>query len=511
MERPFFHIRKRGHQFETRGTPRTVLTHEPVDNGVCRGPFVQWEWDGRRLQIRTDRYGIYPLYYWLHDDGIGVSPSIPRLLEDGASTALDETGLAVFLRLGFFIGEHTPFLAIRAVPPGATVEWKDGTLDVSTQGPALTCASISTEEARDRYAALFKRAIQRRVTAQGDCAVPLSGGRDSRHIALELCAVGCPPKAALTFRHLRPSRDEDTLVAAQLCGALGISHILLDQSPSRLQAELRNNIKTNFCADEHAQYLALADYVAGRYDCLYDGIGGDVLSNGLFSNATRLALFADGRFKDLAEDLFQAFPIASRFSHETLLRELLPPHQYRRFSRESDIASLSEELSRHAHAPNPVASFFFRNRTRREVALAPFSILGEEVKVLCPYLDHDVYDHLMSLPGHMFLGRSFHTDTIRHTYPAYAHIPFDNEVKAPTPKADGYYRRFGREMTWYSLTHGSSRLVRFSYLLPRLLKAALSAEYGETLFSYRHFGPHALYLLQLERHCRGAEGYSGSV
>ena len=371
MERPFFHVRKRGHQFETRGIPHTLLTHEPIENGVCRGPFVQWEWDGRRLQIRTDRYGIYPLYYWLHDDGIGVSPSIPRLLEEGASTALDETGLSVFLRLGFFIGEHTPFLAIRTVPPGATVEWKDGTLDVSTQGPALACAGLSTEEARDRYAALFKRAVQRRVTAQGDCAVPLSGGRDSRHIALELCAVGCPPKAALTFRHLRPSRDEDALVAAQLCGTLGIPHILLDQPPSRLQAELRNNIKTNFCADEHAQYLALADYVAGRYDCLYDGIGGDVLSNGLFSNATRLALFADGRFKDLAEDLFQAFPIAGGFSHETLLRELLPPHQYRRFNRESAIASLSEELSRHAHAPNPVASFFFRNRTRRRLLWLP--------------------------------------------------------------------------------------------------------------------------------------------
>ncbi len=510
MERPFFYVRKRGDQLETRGTPRAILTHEPVENGVCRGPFVQWEWDGSRLQIRIDRYGIYPLYYWLHHDGIGISPSIPRLIEEGASTVLDETGLAVFLRLGFFIGEHTPFLAIRAVPPGATVEWENGTLNISTQGTAVTSANLSTEEARDRYAVLFKNAIRCRVPAQGDCAVPLSGGRDSRHIALELYAAGCPPKAALTFRHLRPSRDEDVFVAAQLCRALGIPHLLLDQPPSRLKAELRNTVKTNFCADEHAQYLALADYVAGRYDYLYDGIGGDVLSNGLFSNATRLACFADGRFKDLAEDLFQAFPIGSRFSHEALLRELLPPHQYRRFSRESAIASLSEELSRHAHAPNPVASFFFGNRTRREVALAPFSILGESVKVLCPYLDHAVHDHLMSLPGHMFLGRSFHTDTIRQTHPTFAQIPFDNEVKVPTPKADGYYRRFGREMAWYSLKNGPSQLVRFSYLLPRLFKAALSAEYGETLFSYRHFGPHALYLLQLERLCRRTESHSGS-
>jgi hypothetical protein len=289
-------------------------------------------------------------------------------------------------------------------------------------------------------------------------------------------------------------------VATQLCDAVGVPHILLDHAASRFKAEMTKNLKTNFCADEHAQMPALADYIAGRYRTVYDGIAGDVLSNGLFLDATRLALFEEGRFADLAENIFRSFPMGGGFNHETLVAKLLPPDQYRRFSREAAMSALTAELRRHADAPNPVGSFFFHNRTRREVSLSPLCLFGEAAQVFCPYLDHELYDLLVSLPARMFLSHSFHTETIRQTYPRYAHVPFDNEVIAPRAEAGAHFRRFGRELAWYALTHGRSPYVRYSYLLPRLFKCGLDGKYGETFFSWRFFGPHALYLLQLGAH-----------
>jgi asparagine synthase (glutamine-hydrolysing) len=65
------------------------------------------------------------------------------------------------------------------------------------------------------------------------------------------------------------------------------------------------------------------------------------------------------------------------------------------------------------------------------MALAPLCMSGEVAQVLCPYLDHDLYDFLASLPAELFLDRSFHADTIMQAYPRYAHVPFDNEVRTP--------------------------------------------------------------------------------
>ena len=131
----------------------------------------------------------------------------------------------------------------------------------------------------------------------------------------------------------------------------------------------------------------------------------------------------------------------------------------------------------------------------------PLCMLGKAAQVFCPYLDDDLYDFLASLPADLFLSHTFHTETIRHAYPYSAGIPFDNEVN-PSPSVgisgNGYYRLFGRECLSYALTHGRSRYLRYSYVLPRLLKCALDERYGQTLFSYRCLGSQALYLLHLE-------------
>lgn len=69
------------------------------------------------LRVQNDRYGFYPLYYFIRPGEVCVSPSLVQLLSEGAPTAPDVAALAVFLRVGWFIGEDTPFQHIRAFPP----------------------------------------------------------------------------------------------------------------------------------------------------------------------------------------------------------------------------------------------------------------------------------------------------------------------------------------------------------------------------------------------------------
>lgn len=490
MEEQYFHAKHNGDQVETRGGHSCLLGHQ-IDCGQSRKPdgvFTQWKWSGTRLTVSNDRYGFYPLFYYCRDGEIGVSPSIPSLIKEGAPTELDEAGLAVFLRLGFFIGEDTPFKHIRALPPNALLEW-DGSPRLLSGGYALgkPQPAVSRDKAIDTYIALFRQSIQRRLPPDGHFGLPLSGGRDSRHILFELLHNGCRPERCVTTRHYPPRSNEDARVAAALTHELDLPHVVLEQKESWFKAEYRKNLITNLCADEHAWYMVAADYLAEDFQVTYDGIAGDVLSAGLFITPDLLELFESEQSADIANELLQD-------QNEGTLKILLTPEMHARFKRELAVSHLQSEIEKHFGAPNPVGSFFFWNRTRREIALVPYGLLGSLPKVFSPYLDHDLYDFLVSLPAAMLADQTFHTDTLRRAYPQYAHIPYEDK-KAPPVESFAAKAQFGRELAWHLLPGMPSSMMSNGFLFPRVLASLLSRRFSASTIWH---SPLALYLHQLE-------------
>ena len=83
--------------------------------------FAEWSWDGNTVIVRNCRLGFFPIFFYATKREFGVSPSVDRLLECGALADLDDYAMAMFLRLGFLVGEDTVLRAIRMVPPGGEV------------------------------------------------------------------------------------------------------------------------------------------------------------------------------------------------------------------------------------------------------------------------------------------------------------------------------------------------------------------------------------------------------
>lgn len=470
---PFFLVRMQGGRAATQGQADAEFGHRlpSAGHGVDDGVFAGWHWDGTRLVAGNDRYGFQPLFWTrFPDGGVGVSPSLARLIEHGAPTELDIEALAVFFRLGFFIGDDTPFAAIKAMPPDAVFAWSHGTLECHGRFPRVRKAStLSRDDAIDAYIDHFARAMARRTPGSDAFAVPVSGGRDSRHILLELHRTGLRPAVCVSALDNPPDPNQDPAVAGQLCAALGFGHVVIEQQLSVLSAQVRKNRETHFCATAHGWYLALADFLSHRFDCVYDGIAGDVLSQSSYLDADLDAVFRSRDARLVADAL-----LGRNASTQTMLDGLLKGRLRAALDPEVARHRLSGEVARHLDMPNPIASFFFWNRTRRQIALAPHALLKGIPRVHAPFLDHDLFDFAATLPADMLMDRAFHTDAIARAYPAFAHIPYADHKHAP-PADDGKVRaRFLAEATRRFVLRKPSSWMRNTVPRLKMLAGCLS-------------------------------------
>ena len=484
-EEPYFCARLVGGRVEVSGTPTCQLGHRLPSSTEKRpdGIFAGWLWDGVQLEVSNDRYGFYPLYYSAGQQHVAVSTSLYALLARGVSRDLDEAALSVFLRLGFFIGDDTPFASIRTVPPNTDFVWRPHSLRVQGRWALGRSHGLTRTQAMDAYIELFRRAMQKRLSHEATVAVPISGGRDSRHILLALCESGRLPSVTVTVRHPLPLRSEHPEAQA-LTAQLGLRHVVLDQIDSVFRSTQRIILRQNLCSLEHAWILPMVGYLRSRAGVIFDGIGGDVLSAGLFLDSHRLRLFQHGRLSELAEDLC---------GREASL-PLLGPRLSGRLGGTSAFERVRRELERHREAPNPVGSFYFWNRTRRCIAQSPYRLLDDVPLVFSPYLDHELYDLLAGLPASMLLDHQFHTDTIQRAYPQTTAVAYARKG-ASVPGRSTPLTEFVRHMLGFSLRRIPSRVVSEPYLLPRLLRCLLDARYSE---SAEWLGRQALYLWALE-------------
>jgi hypothetical protein len=481
---PYLFLQKNGDAVNWHGNPHFF-------QGDRSKLFNEWVFDGETLIAKNDRFGFRSLFFTKTENSIIISPSLIKLLELGALTEFDDKAMAVFLRLGFFISDDTPFKSIKCFPPNSTLIWNKGNFDLQTKPqPKIIPSNLSRYEAVNIYRELFHQAIKRNLPANENFALPLSGGRDSRHILFELVSLGLRPKFCLTLKQVTTTLHQDVIIARKVAKALKIPHIVLEQGVSRLEAELRKNLMTHFCSDEHAWYLPLADFAENRIGTIYDGIAGDVLSGdvlwGGFNLPQMNKYYQNGDFISFADVLFDG---------EAYLPYLLTSLQYKQLSRDLAIEHLVTELEKHAGMPNPLGSFHFWNRTRREIALATFSILDLSTPVLTPYLDFEFFDFMTSLPIELTIDGELHTEVIQKAYPQWQHLPFEAKQAILQPDTSSF-RKFGREILNYVYSRNGVKFTRRSFVVPRVLRILLDADYSQSI---NWFAPQTVYLVQLER------------
>jgi hypothetical protein len=477
------------------GSPRFFKGYRLRSSGgdaKADGTFVEWDWNGRVLSARTCVSGFVPLYYYRDSRQIVLSTRIEDIFTASSTPPrLCHAALGLLLRLGFLLGNGTVFKDVFLLGPNGSLSWEpDGAFSVQHEYLGAARVEASRDRLLHRYVDLFREAMAEIVpTLSEDFGMPLSGGRDSRHIALELFRAGLKPKIAVTSRMQHPRNDEDARIASGLCRLMDWRHAIVDQpTKRRLALEGTHARLTDFCSFEHSWTLAIRDALAlhGVTE-VFDGLGGDVLSAGLFQVQELVTLYRARDFRCLASQLLAQWQ-PRRLEHT--LRPFLGEPLRAVLDPEPSLALIEDELRIHQHQPNPLKAFYFWNRSRRGAALLPFKILNRHV-VYAPYLHRSVLTFLLGLDDEVTRSKTFHSEAICLADPTIGSVPYEDKsatVGQARPPFSFYGPLIAASMT--------STSIRSTFVGLRATKALLTRDEKHA----RWWGPKRVaFLIFLER------------
>ena len=183
-------LRGYGHTFRTASDTEVVLRAyqqwgtDCAEHFVGMFAFAVWDVRTRELVLIRDRFGIYPLYYYLTDDGV-VFASEPKavLAHPDVAAAVDLDGLREMLSFAPVPG-RSAYRGLAEVKPGHIVVFSAGRTAVRCYWslPALPHTD-SLPTTVDTVRQMLERSVAEQIVADVPICTQLSGGLDSSAIA----------------------------------------------------------------------------------------------------------------------------------------------------------------------------------------------------------------------------------------------------------------------------------------------------------------------------------------
>jgi hypothetical protein len=443
------------------------------------GPTMSSNWQATpgTVEINQDRLGMIPVFWWSGDDRFVASTSVLRVASRTGARQLDWDAISSLFSVGNFFNERTAFAGISTIPPGAKLKWTSaGGIEITRSDlrPPKTFDGTKAQ-AKTIFADLFRQAVARRLPNDTTRAViPLSGGRDSRHIALEVAGQRRGPLNLITIRCEFSANDEDVRVAGLVAQRLKSPHAVIDIDWRNFVEFIRlKNFHTHFQVHvDHHSLFELAMSGALKDAVVFFGTGGDVL-------------IGDTEFDPKLEALLQSGHLTEAATHPSIMGDCkmpiwFKPRGARTLSCERSENEILRFLGDLAPSCNLFRDYVLFGRQSRNTALVPYDLILRQSRVATPFLDTDLLAFQRSLPSDPFGPFGIHDEIIADCYPDFADIEYERKGLDETPLPER--RRLGVRSVWRNFEifdPSFRRHVSQSFFWPRLLSASFGSGINE--------------------------------
>ncbi len=364
-----------------------------------------------RVDIGTDRLGYYPIYHAFEGRRLVFGSTLNYVKSKLKRPTPDFDAWEELLELGEVIGDKSTVKEVKRLSPGTRLVIENEAIKfVRFWTPE--CPDVVDDKSYIRQNnALLEEAVALTASQQRPKIVLLSGGEDSRRIALASVRVGLDVKFYTQQASHRSGADIDTALARKVAAALG-DDVSVEPLPSSEQYvadwQYRDSLLGFECM-AHEWLLPLVRRI-GHKSIIYDGIVGDISINGhYFKHYPQfLERFADPDF--LAHMVCGAVA-------KPWLSEL------RRRTTSSLVERVEGILSSYPASVHRLNWYFLLNHTRRKISLVSqfFAVHGHWT--CYPFIYYPLLLQSLSADPRQQEDRFFQRECMAAVAPEIAAIP----------------------------------------------------------------------------------------
>lgn len=347
----------------------------------------------RRIIVGTDKLGFSPLYYAIEGNCFVFSTSLQKLMGKIAKKSPDYDAWDEVLNLGEILGNKTTIKEIKRLDPGVKIVISGGKINFARYWDFELPDYESPDLYIDNNNKLLSDALELTSSFDLNKVILLSGGEDSRRLAIAAHKIGLSVSFATQEAVHKGDIDNDVLLAEEIAKSLGAS-IIRSRLPTAEEYFVHGRLRDRIFGYESAQHqwlMPLLEKIRPA-SLIYDGIVGDITVNGHY---------------------YRLFPtLTHKFDKSVFLKKYLPEKLPFAVKKHLLTSSLTEriwgELAKLSDDPRSLALFFIFNHTRRSISLqsALYSYYGH--KTAYPFLYYPLFMQSLSLHPEHHLNNLYH-------------------------------------------------------------------------------------------------------
>jgi asparagine synthase (glutamine-hydrolysing) len=385
-----------------------------------------WDQQTRQLLLANDRLGLYPTYYAQANGRFLFASGVRALLADPHLTrTVNRVGMAQFLTFDHLLGDQTLLQEVSLLRGSSLLTWQDGRFHIDTYWEPTHPQQYqlySEETWMESLLYQLKQAVRRQAPGDLPAGMLLSGGMDSRVLAILLRDVGGAGKRPLpTFTWGIPGCD-DARAAREVANYVGFPNQFDELKPDWLLAVAEEAVRATDGLGNVVNLHARAnlEQQVPHAQLFYKGFMGDAM----FGFALRHQHWADYDTPTSTEAHLSVHRDQGVITFE-------PAEQPNLFTAEMGRQVGTAVLDSYRAGMDEAGStqladqriyFDYRQRVPR-MTINGVEVVRSRAAVRLPFCDYELMDLALTIPPGLRYRRRLMRDTFIRYFPEMAQIP----------------------------------------------------------------------------------------